>query len=741
MQILESAVAAASTGYCDRLLCTPLNLCTRLNGLSTRTTGKVAPICLGVALLLTGQVLMAAVVVQFDPSKPSVGPFPTDYLTVPDPAQKTGVRVKMPLPDCNVQPTACTNLTLLNNFDGFDLNPRFRVRFSAPVDTGTLINGIFFVTMENLTNEEAGINQLGQVIAVNRLFYDPLTNTAYGKPNDFMDQHRRYALVVTDAIHDTAGNPVASDPAYSACVAGEATDYCSGLGQVVSSVAPSMAPAHIVAASFFTTVSATAWFDKARVALQGFTPAVSQVGPKVFNFKDIASWTFRAQTKSSPVGFTDTDLPVKNVYGIGRIAFGSYTSPDFRDQKLFIADPPTLSPVELPANSNTIYFNLFLPAYPEPAGGYPVVVICHGFGDTRFGVPTAMAPQLTALGFAVIAINFVGFGYGPQSQVVVTENDGTVSQFLAGGRSLCPPGSSQVCGYDKDGVINDYEGCPVYGALRTRDCIRQSAVDVIELIRAIRNGIDVDGDGQPDLDANQIYLDGHSAGAVYGGVAFANEPTVRAAAFECGGATIYDFLRTSRTLRPLLDSIVLVNHIPSLFNDGPSDFNDNYVLRDLPVRVNDVPGAVELQDFFEIAEWLTIYADPTAWAPHYRASPLPGIPPRQVLFQQAWGDETIPNPSGTALVRAALMPEMVRYYRNDIARSIFPFFHRDPDFYLAYLTTDQETAVAISADNMIGYFFATDGQVIYEGNDLMNIVFGTNIWEQPVVLTETLNFL
>ena len=82
-------------------------------------------------------------------------------------------------------------MTLLNNYDGFDLNPRFRVRFSAAVDTSTLIKGIFFVVMENLTNEETGINQLGQVITVNRLFYDPLTNTAYGKPNDYMDQHRR----------------------------------------------------------------------------------------------------------------------------------------------------------------------------------------------------------------------------------------------------------------------------------------------------------------------------------------------------------------------------------------------------------------------------------------------------------------------------------------------------------------------------------------------------------------------
>ncbi len=489
-------------------------------------------------------------------------------------------------------------------------------------------------------------------------------------------------------------------------------------------------------------MSATAWFDQARVTLQGFTPVVGQVGPKVFNFQNIASWTFRAQNQANPVSYLDTDLPTNNVYGIGRIAFGSITSPNFRDENLFITDPPTLSPVALPGNTNTINFNLFLPSSPEPAGGYPVVVVCHGFGDTRFGVPTAMAPQLNALGYAVIAINFVGYGYGPQSLVVITENDGTVSQFLAGGRSICPAGASQVCGYSPAGTVNDYDGCPVFGALRTRDCVRQSAVDVISLVKAIQDGIDVDGDSKPDLDASHIYLSGHTAGAIYGSVAFGQRAVaVLAAAFECGGATVYDILRTSITLRPLLSEIVLFNHIPSLFNNGPVDFNDNYVLRDEPVRVNDVPGAVELQDFFEIGEWLTIYADASAWAPHFRASPLPGLPPRQVLFQQGWGDQTVPNPSTTAMVRAANMPEMVRYYRNDIAQSIFPFFQTDPDFYLAYLTTDQETSVALNAENMIGAFFASGGTVIQDGNDLMRVVFGVDIWQKPTVLTETLNFL
>jgi hypothetical protein len=90
------------------------------------------------------------------------------------------------------------------------------------------------------------------------------------------------------------------------------------------------------------------------------------------------------------------------------------------------------------------------------------------------------------------------------------------------------------------------------------------------------------------------------------------------------------------------------------------------------------------------------------------------------------------------LYNARLPPRL--YHRNDTARSIFRFFRVDPDFYLAYLTTDQETSVALDADNMIGDFFASDGTIITDGNNLMRVVFGTDIWQKPTTLTETLNF-
>jgi uncharacterized protein (TIGR03437 family) len=155
------------------------------------------------------------VVVNFDPSAPTVGPFPTDFLTISDASQKTGRSIHLPMPDCAAQPSACTEVSLLNQLDGFALSPRIAVNFSGAIDASTLPVGIVIVWLDNLTTDEPGLGPAGQLTTINQVIFDPATNTAYAKPNGPFDQHRRYALIVTDAVLDTNGNPVAADPNFS----------------------------------------------------------------------------------------------------------------------------------------------------------------------------------------------------------------------------------------------------------------------------------------------------------------------------------------------------------------------------------------------------------------------------------------------------------------------------------------------------------------------------------------------
>src|SRR5262245_58418421 len=76
-------------------------------------------------LSLTTTCLHAAgVTVLFVPSDPSLGPYPSDALTVADKTQKTGRRVNVPAPDCSADRFGCIVQPALNRLDGFNPQPR-----------------------------------------------------------------------------------------------------------------------------------------------------------------------------------------------------------------------------------------------------------------------------------------------------------------------------------------------------------------------------------------------------------------------------------------------------------------------------------------------------------------------------------------------------------------------------------------------------------------------------------------
>src|SRR5262249_57497728 len=62
----------------------------------------------------------------------------------------------------------------------------------------------------------------------------------------------------------------------------------------------------------------------------------------------------------------------------------------------------------------------------------------------------------------------------------------------------------------------------------SRDGLRQTVADLMQLIRAIRHGVDIDGDGKPDLDGTRIYYAGQSFGGIYGTLLMTGDPLPRA---------------------------------------------------------------------------------------------------------------------------------------------------------------------------------------------------------------------
>jgi hypothetical protein len=70
----------------------------------------------------------------FNLSSSGQSPFPSDRFTAFDTQQLTGLRVNLALPNCATHPSDCADITLLNQLDGFNLQPRIAVPFDAAGD-------------------------------------------------------------------------------------------------------------------------------------------------------------------------------------------------------------------------------------------------------------------------------------------------------------------------------------------------------------------------------------------------------------------------------------------------------------------------------------------------------------------------------------------------------------------------------------------------------------------------------
>jgi hypothetical protein len=213
--------------------------------------------------------------------------FPSDTFTVADDTQKTGLRVSLPLPDCTLLASECADIELINALDGFSLQPRVTVPFDGDIDPSTVSNDdLFFLDLGNTdldATDSRNENAAPRVIGVNQLFWDPATRVLATESDEPLEQHTRYAFVVTTGIRDSAGARIASaggldrlrndlsstrrhDPAikrYGERLV-EALDALRTLG---------IEHERVAGLSVFTTQSATAVLEHIRDQLKATTPA------------------------------------------------------------------------------------------------------------------------------------------------------------------------------------------------------------------------------------------------------------------------------------------------------------------------------------------------------------------------------------------------------------------------------------------------------------------------------------
>jgi virulence factor lipase-like protein len=705
---------------------------------------RAVSLLLVLLLAAASPALAAGVTAGFDLTSPAAGPFPSDVFTVADPSHNTGLRVSLPKPSCAARPTDCADIDVLNTLDGFNLQPRISVSFSGAIDVSTVSSSTVFLVSLGDTLGGAG----GEVVGINQVVWDPATNTLHAESDELLDQHTRYALIVTNGVRDAAGDPVEAgafasfrhDLNFGQTKSPALKAYRKSLLDAVA--AAGVSPENIVTASVFSTQSATAVLEKIRDRVKAMTPAPATILANVPR-SNVAAIQWRRQTAASGAT-TSSFLPVPalDVFpgSVGRIVFGSFTSPDWETPAKVIPAIGTRSGVPAVQGTNTLYFNLFVPAGPAPAAGWPVAIFGHGFTDSKQGAPIAVASTMAAHGIATIAINVVGHGGGGAT--------GTLTIIPLSGAPVTVPDGGRGIDQDGNGTIDSTEGVSAVSAnalISSRDGLRQTVADLMQLVRVIQVGIDIDGDGHADLDAGHIYYFGQSFGGIYGVKFIAVEPDVRGGVPDVPGGAIIEIARLSPAFRPLV-GIALASRVPALCNAGPLApplwcFQESVPLRDDPTVTAPAPGAMPIQEVLDNTEWVSQAGNPVAYAPHLRKLPLDGVPTRPFIIQNAKGDQTVPNPTASAIIRAGDIHDRWTLYRNDLVRATLPGAQVNPHTFLTNIgaANPAVAALSIAAQQQIATFFVTDGAMVIDP-DAAGPFFEVPISPAQIPLMEDLNF-
>lgn len=695
----------------------------------------------------------------FDLKTPAVGPFPSNRFTVVDDGNITGIRINMPKPDCVARPSDCQDIDILNTLDGFNQLPRISVSFDGPIDPASITGrSVLFVSLGNLGHGDGG---RGRVVGINRIVWDPAANVLHAEADELLEQHARFALIVTNSLRDTAGDPVEASVEFEqfrrALNRGQTHDpelkrYRKSLLEALQAAREAGIPENeVVSASVFTTQSSTALMEKIRDQIKAGTPAPadfnlgSDGSRTVFSRTAVTGITFNQQTGVSPATFSPVPLNLSLLQvvpgSVGRIAFGKYSSPDYLSHPCeYIAEVGTLSGTPTMTGVNQIYFNLFIPSGEPPPDGWPVAIFGPGSAPNKNDQPMEVASVMASHGIATISINLMGNGFGPQSTLVVDRTTGGPVTLLAGGRGVDQNG---------DNVYANGEGrsaAPPRSILSSRDAARQTIADFMQLVRVIQVGMDVDGNLSSDLDASRIYYFGHSLGANWGSMFIALEPDVRVGVFN-SVATPYDNLRLSPTFRAGSIGVPLSTRTPSLINApgltaiggvavGAPRFNENLPLRDEPPLVNTVAGAMEIQEFLDRMKWSTQSASSLVYAPYIRKQPLASMTGKTVLIQFSKGDRIAMNPGTSALLRAGDLSDRTTYFRNDMAVFENPLVPHDPHLLIRNITLPSASIFSRAIQDQAGVFLSSNGATMMQPEP-------ARLFEVPIAgtLPETLNFI
>ena len=652
--------------------------------------------------------------------------FPDDAFTVSDPSMRTGRRVDFvrgvdyPVVNGSVQPkcdssdfSICDAFAELDQLDGFDLQPRVTVPFTGAINLASVDDGDFYITDSSGT----------YVSGMRQLTFDPTTNTLAGISDKLLREDTRYRIHITSGVHDSAGNAI------SACGDGgcsvpfttrSASNDLTGIRKAMD--LPLSDPHNAYAQAGFPGAATSTDSRKASFVQNG-NPDVflaASVAPSLAEpLNGIVRTDQQRVDTGDPQAFAASAVPVLiPPGGAGYYAFGSYLSPRYQyasasahqDDANGNTDgvipriPTTQTPVPFGYDRLGIIVVTPNPAvFPPP---WPAAIYGPGFTRSKYDI-FVTADYNASLGVLTVATDPSGHGFGPQSTTTVTSN-GAPTTFLSYGRARDLDGDGVLADGLNDGVgptAHVQPGGSFLPSHKPLDGLQsglvQTVVDDMALGRSLAAGLDIPGIGNGLVKPSQIMYYGLSFGGIYGTMLMGTDPLFHQGLLNVPGGPIVDIARLSEFRGDLATTIS--HGRPNLLNGGPglNGFTEDLPLRNDPPEVIQHKGAAQLQELFGETNWFDRSGSPETFAPRIRLRPDDAWAsnPKNVVFQSAYGDGTVPNPTAGNLYRAGDLFDVVVYYRNDKT----PTYSSNPHGWLA----DPTLAGRTSGEQQLGAFLAT----------------------------------
>ncbi|HUZ28183.1 MAG TPA: Ig-like domain-containing protein [Solirubrobacteraceae bacterium] len=660
--------------------------------------------------------------------------FPDNAFTVRDRAQVTGRRVHFrlgidyPLWGGRIRRrctsadySICDGFAGLNKLDGFDIQPRVQVALTGAIRLSSVNATDFYIT----NTHGAFVSGLLQ------LTFDPASRTLAGISDKQLLEDTTYRIHVTNGIRDGAGKRIKA--CGHACVVSFTTRTASGelVGLRRAMDLPLSDPHNAYVLAGFPNASSSTDSRKLTFTQNG-KPDVflaASVAPSIADPLNGITRTDQVKADPSAAGaFQPSAVPnlIAPTSNSGYYAFGSFLSPRYQfaspsghqDQPYSARNSHTdgeIPPVPTkqtprPFGADRLPAMIVTPnpaQYPPP---WPAAVYGPGFTRSDYDI-FVTADYNASLGILTVATDPSGHGFGSRSTTTVTSN-GVPTTFLSYGRGRDLDGDGVIGDGLNDGVGPTGHFQPGGSELPSRKQLDglesglvQTVVDNMALGRALKAGLDIPGVGTNLVIPSRIMYYGLSFGGIYGTMLTGTDPLFHQALMNVPGGPIADIARLSSFRGDL--AATLKRSRPSFLNGGPgaNGFTEDLPLRLDPPTVISHPGAEALQELLAETNWYNRAGSPETFAPRIRLRPDPAWAhdPKNVLFQTAYGDGTVPNPTAGNLYRAGRLFDRVVYYRNDKT----PTYSSDPHGWLA----DPTLAGRSSGEQQLGTFLST-GQVV-----------------------------